>query len=70
MIGKLPEVSRLKDGRLYAVLRDSQGNSAPRVLEGDSWVDAEGLGQDALAESRPLRSEEIWELVSKGILTR
>jgi hypothetical protein len=69
MIGKLPAVSRLKDGRLFTILRDPSGNPLPRVLENDCWVDAEGVGQDVLADSKPLTGKEVWELVSKGILT-
>jgi hypothetical protein len=69
MIGKLPAVSRLKDGRLFTVLRDPKGNPLPRVLENDCWVEAEGVGQDVLADSKPLTGKEVWELVSKGILT-
>ena len=44
MIGKLPMVSRLKDGRLFTILRDPNGNPLPRVLENDCWVEAEGIG--------------------------
>ena len=70
MIGKLPMVSRLKDGRLFTVLRDPNGNPLPRVLENDCWVEVEGIEQDVLADSKPLTGKEVWELVSKGILTR
>jgi hypothetical protein len=70
MIGKLPMVSRLKDGRLFTILRDPNGNPLPRVLENDCWIEAEGVGQDVLADSKPLSGKEVWELVSKGILTR
>jgi hypothetical protein len=69
MIGKLPVVSRLKDGRLFTILRDPNGNPLPRVLENDCWVETEGVGQDVLADSKPLTGKEVWELVSKGILT-
>ncbi len=70
MIGKLPVVSRLKDGRLFTILRGPNGNPLPRVLEKDCWVEAEGIGQDVLKDSKPLTDKEVWELVSKGILTR
>jgi len=70
MIGKLPVVSRLKDGRLFTVLRDPNGNPLPRVLENDCWVEVEGIEQDVLADSKPLTGKEVWELVSKGIITR
>jgi hypothetical protein len=70
MIGKLPVVSRLKDGRLFAILRDPNGNPLPRVLENDCWVEAKGVEEDVLADSKPLTGKEVWELVSKGILTR
>jgi len=70
MIGKLPMVSRLKDGRLFTVLRDPNGNPLPRVLENDCWVEVEGIEQDVLADSKPLTGKEVWELVSKGIITR
>ncbi len=70
MIGKLPVVSRLKDGRLFAVLRDSEGNPMPRVLEEDCWVEPKEFGPDLLADAKPLKSQEVWELVTKGILTR
>jgi hypothetical protein len=70
MIGKLPVVSRLKDGRLFTILHDSNGNPLPRVLVNDCWVKAEGIGEDVLADSKPLTGKEVWELVSKGILTR
>jgi hypothetical protein len=69
MIGKLPMVSRLKDGRLFAILRDRDGNPLPRVLKNDCWVEAEGVGEDVLADSKPLSGKEVGELVSKGILT-
>ena len=70
MIGKLPVVSRLKDGRLFAVFRDHDGNPLPRVLENDCWVELkEGIGSDILEDSKPLRGEEVLDLVSKGILT-
>jgi hypothetical protein len=69
MIGKLPMVSRLKDGRLFTVFRDPHGNPLPRVLENDCWVEAEGVGEDVLADSKPLTGKEVGELVSKGILT-
>jgi hypothetical protein len=69
MIGKLPQVSRLKDGRLFTVLHDSDGNPMPRILKDDCWIEAD-IGREMLAESKPLRSEEIWELVARGILTR
>ncbi len=70
MIGKLPIVSRLKDGRLFTVMRDPDGNPLPRVLENNCWVEAKDIGDDILADSKPLKSEEVWELVSKGILSR
>lgn len=70
MIGKIPVVSRLKDGRLFTVLRDPNGNPLPRVLENGCWVEAEGVGEDVLADSKPLAGKEVWELVEKGILTR
>ncbi len=70
MIGKRPIVSRLKDGRLFTILRDSEGNPLPRVLEDDCWVEAEGIGEDVLADSKPLTGREVMELVSKGLLTR
>jgi hypothetical protein len=70
MIGKLPRVSRLKDGRLFAILRDSDGNPLPRILNNDCWIDVEGIGEDVLADSKPLTGKEVMELVSKGILTR
>jgi hypothetical protein len=70
MIGKLPAVSRLKDGRLFTVMHDKNGNPLPQVLENDCWVEARGIDDDVLADSKPLKNEEVWELVSKGILTR
>jgi len=70
MIGKLPIVSRLKDGRLFTVMRDPDGNPLPRVLENNCWVEAKDIGDDILSDSKPLKSEEVWELVSKGILSR
>lgn len=70
MIGKLPQVSRLKDGRLFTVFRDPGGKPLPRVLENDCWVETEEIGEDILQESRPLTGQEVLELVSKGILTR
>lgn len=70
MIGKLPAVSRLKDGRLFTIMHDKNGNPLPKVLENNGWVEAKGIDESILADSKPLKSEEIWELVSKGILTR
>jgi hypothetical protein len=70
MIGKLPVVSKLKDGRLFTMLHDSNGNPLPRILEKDCWVEAEGIGEDVLADSKPLTGKEVMELVSKGILIR
>ncbi len=70
MIGKLPAVSRLKDGRLFTVMRDKTGKALPRVLENDCWVEAKDLTPEEIEDSRPLRSQEVWELVSKGLLNR
>ena len=70
MIGKLPIVSRLKDGRLFTIKHDPKGNPLPHILENDCWIEAKGIGEDVLADSKPLTSPEVWELVSKGILNR
>ncbi len=70
MIGKLPVVSRLTDGRIFTVMRDGTGKPLPRVLENDCWVEAKDVGLEDIENSKPLSSEEIWELVSKGLLTR
>lgn len=70
MIGKLPVVSRLMDGRIFTVMRDAAGKPLPRVLENDCWVEAKDVSPEDIENSKPLSSEEIWELVSKGLLTR
>ncbi|HEX2967401.1 MAG TPA: hypothetical protein VHO84_16570 [Syntrophorhabdaceae bacterium] len=70
MIGKLPVVSRLTDGRIFTVRRDGTGKPLPRILENDCWVEANNVSPEEIENSKPLSSEEVWELVSKGLLTR
>ena len=69
MIGKLPIVSRLKDGRLFTVMRDKTGKALPRILKDDCWIDAKDVTPEDIENSKPLKSEEVWELVSKGLLS-
>ena len=65
MIGKLPVVSRLKDGRIFTVMRDGSGKPLQRILENECSVAAKDVSFEDIENSKPVSSEEIWELVSK-----
>lgn len=61
-------VSRLSDGRILWLRRSAEGG--PVVLEGSTWAPAEGVTFGMGTDSKPLRAEEIDDLVSRGILPR
>jgi hypothetical protein len=60
-------VLRALDGRIIKLVEDG---SPVMELKDDSWVPAKGIPVAAIRESRPLRDDEIEDLVAKGILSR